>query len=102
MTYAELNAALSVLDLPQRATLDEIKKRHRQLVKQHHPDTGSDSEPEAIRRINAAYALLRDYCADYRYDFSRDEFLRQNPEERLRQQFAWDPVWGGEAEEEEN
>jgi len=99
MTYADLTAALSVLGLSQRATLAEIKKRHRQLVKQHHPDAGADNEPEAIRRVNAAYALLRDYCASYRYSFTKEEFLLQNPEERLRQQFAWDPVWGGKAEE---
>jgi len=99
MTYADLQNALAVLGLPQRATLAEIKRRHRQLVKQHHPDTGDHGDPEIIRRINAAYALLRAYCADYCYSFTNEEFLLQNPEERLRQQFAWDPVWGGNAEE---
>jgi len=100
MTYADLTAALAVLGLSQRASLAEIKKRHRQLVKRHHPDADSGSEPETIRRINAAYALLRDYCASYCYSFTKEEFLLQNPEERLRQQFAWDPVWGGKTEEE--
>jgi hypothetical protein len=35
------------------------------------------------------------YCRDYRFSFSREEFLEQRPEERLRQQFAQDPIWGG-------
>lgn len=94
MTYAELTAALKVLDLPQQATLAEIHQRHRALVKAHHPDLAADADPKMIRRINAAYKLLRDYCATYLYSFSRDEFLLQNPEERMRLQFYDDPVWG--------
>ena len=31
----------------------------------------------------------------YAFSFSEDEFLNQNPDERLRQQFAEDPLWGG-------
>ena len=39
-----------------------------------------------------------------RYCFSEAEFLEQNPEERMRRQFAADPLWGrggsGEGDEE--
>jgi DnaJ-class molecular chaperone len=94
MTYAELTTALRVLGLPQQATLAEIHQRHRSLVKAHHPDIAADDDPQTIRRINAAYTLLRDYCATYSYSFSHEEFLRQNPEERMRLQFYDDPVWG--------
>jgi hypothetical protein len=38
---------------------------------------------------------LMAYCRDYRFSFSWEEFLEQRPEERLRQQFAHDPIWGG-------
>jgi DnaJ-class molecular chaperone len=86
MTYGELQQALRILDLGERASLKEIKARHRRLVKRHHPDLG---EPDArqIRRINAAYRLLLDYCNGYRFCFNREEFFEQNPEERLREQF---------------
>lgn len=94
MQYEELRQALEVLSLPEKATLREIKSRHRDLVKRFHPDAGGD-EPERIRQINAAYRLLSDYCRDYRFSFTRAEFLEQRPEERLRQQFAQDPIWGG-------
>ncbi len=89
MTYAEFQKALAVFSLNDRATLKEIKDRHRTLVKRHHPDH-SGKETEEIRRINAAYGLLLDYCQEYRYCFSREEFHEQNPEERLREQFAPD------------
>jgi hypothetical protein len=94
MEFEELKQALEVLSLTGRATLQEIKARHRVLVKRHHPDAvGGDNE--SIRQINAASQLLLAYCRDYRFSFSREEFLEQRPEERLRQQFAQDPIWGG-------
>lgn len=87
MTYAELQEALRVLGLGERASMKEIKARHRALVKRHHPDAGSTAEPEVIRQINAAYRILQDYLCEYRFSFAEHEFYEQNPEERFRQQF---------------
>ena len=94
MTYADLKEALLVMDLGERVTLKEIKIRHKELVKRYHPDTGNTAEPEMIRKVNAAYQVVLDYVAAYRFSFAKEEFFEQNPEERLRQQFADDPVWG--------
>jgi hypothetical protein len=47
-----------------------------------------------MQKINAAYRVLLDYLAGYRYSFAEEEFYEQQPEERLRQQFGEDPVWG--------
>lgn len=94
MTYADLKEALRVMDLGERVTLKEIKARHKELVKRHHPDTGNTDEPDMIRKVNAAYQVVLDYIAAYRFSFAKEEFFEQNPEERLRQQFADDPVWG--------
>lgn len=94
MTYAELREALLVFGLGERATLKEIRARHRELVREHHPDTGGAEDGERIRRINAARRVLLEYVESYRFSFSEDEFYEQNPEERLRRQFMADPVWG--------
>ncbi|QEM67600.1 J domain-containing protein [Geobacter sp. FeAm09] len=94
MTYADLKTALHLFGLGQRASLREIKARHRALVKRHHPDTGQESDPEAIRQVNAAYRVLLEYVAEYRFSFSEAEFYEQNPEERLWRQFKTDPLWG--------
>jgi curved DNA-binding protein CbpA len=94
MTFADLQQALRVLGLGERATLKEIKARHRALVKRHHPDAGNSDDLEMIRRINAAYRLLLDYVSAYRFSFAESEFYDQNPEARIRMQFADDPVWG--------
>ena len=94
MTYADLQKALRILGLGERATLKEIKARHRELVKRHHPDTGSTDDTEMIRQVNAAYRMVFDYVSAYRFSFAEDEFYEQNPEERIWMQFADDPLWG--------
>jgi hypothetical protein len=96
MTYHELQDALAVFGLGERATLRQIKARHRALAKAHHPDHGGATDDVAMQRVNLAYQTLLAYCADYRFCFSEEEFLEQQPGERLRRQFGWDPVWGGE------
>jgi DnaJ-class molecular chaperone len=95
MTFADLQEARQILEVGERATLGEIKARHKALVKRHHPDAGNASDPEVIRKVNAAYRLLLDYVTAYRFSFAESEFYEQNPEARLRMQFADDPVWGG-------
>jgi len=94
MTYAQLQEALRVLGLGERSTLGEIKTRHRELVKRHHPDTGNAVDPDMIRKVNTAYRTVSDYVSGYRFSFAEDEFYEQNPEERILRQFADDPLWG--------
>ncbi|MBI5484329.1 MAG: J domain-containing protein [Deltaproteobacteria bacterium] len=94
MTYSDLQEALRILGVGERATLKEIRTRHRELVKRHHPDTGLTNEPDTIRNVNAAYKVLLDYVSDYRFSFAEEEFYEQNPEERIRMQFSDDPLWG--------
>jgi DnaJ-class molecular chaperone len=94
MTYAELKDALVVLGLGERATLRDIKARHRELVKRHHPDAGNSVAPDEIRKVNAAYRVLQDYLAEYQFSFAEEEFYEQNAEERIRHQFMDDPLWG--------
>ena len=48
--------ALAVLGLKVGASAEAIKRAHRRLVKQHHPDMGGSAE--AFRRVNEAYQQL--------------------------------------------
>jgi hypothetical protein len=41
------------LDLPAGATLDQVKKKYRQLAMQHHPDRFGD--PEVFKRVQSAF-----------------------------------------------
>lgn len=98
MTYEKLKQAVQIFGLGERATLRQIKARHRELVKAHHPDQATTSDTAAIVRINAAYEILKAYCENYRFSFAEQEFLEQYPEEKIRRQFGWDPVWSGKEE----
>lgn len=93
MTYEELRKALLTFGLGERASLKEIKARHRELVKRYHPDVQLGQPIEPIQQINAAYRLLIDYAGAYRFSFSEEEFYEQNPEARLGRQFSDDPLW---------
>ena len=94
MRYADLQEAIRVLGIGDRSSIREIKSRHRELVKRHHPDTVNTAEPEMIRQVNAAYRVMLDYVSGYRFSFAEKEFYEQNPEELIRMQFADDPLWG--------
>ncbi len=94
MRYEDLTAALTEFDLPLQVTLKKIRERHRELVRLHHPDRGAGADNEKIRRINAAYKILNEYVNHYSFDFSREVFLEQYPEERLREQFYDVGLWG--------
>ena len=63
----ERSRALEFLGLEAGATKDEIRSRHRELVKQHHPDAHAHLGPVAaqeatvrFREIQSAYELLTD------------------------------------------
>ncbi len=94
MTYIDLKNALQIFGFGERATLKDIRTRYRELVKRHHPDTGNPGDAEIIRKVNAAHKLLLEYLAAYQFSFTEEEFYEQNPEERIRQQFMNDPMWG--------
>lgn len=65
-----------VLGLPGDATAEEIKRRRRELAREHHPDRAPGDPAEQARltarmaRINAAWDLLRDPVRRARYDAS--------------------------------
>lgn len=94
MTFDELQEARRILGVGDRCSLREIKARHRELVKRHHPDTGNTGDQEMIRQVNAAYRVLLDYINAYRFSFAEAEFYEQNQEARIWQQFFDDPLWG--------
>jgi hypothetical protein len=102
MTYQDFKKAIEIFGLGERANITQIRNKHRELVKTHHPDRASDSDPEAIRRINCAYEILMEYCNGYQFCFNEEEFLEQTPAERLRRQFDWDPIWAGQSDEQED
>ncbi len=74
------------------ATLKEIKSAYRGLAHRHHPDKGSgttsEEAEETMKRLNAAYKLLMDYCSNYKYSFKEEDVVRAYPhDEYLRRYY---------------
>lgn len=53
----------AVLGVEPGTPAEEVARVYRELAKRHHPDRSGD--PERMREINAAYAILRDQVAGY-------------------------------------
>jgi curved DNA-binding protein len=66
----------ATLGIRPEAGLKEIKGAYRKLAFQHHPDRNRDNpaSAEAMKRINAAYAVLSDPAKRSEYDTLRNQF----------------------------
>jgi DnaJ-class molecular chaperone len=88
--FTEIDEARKVLGLSETATLKEIKKAYRTLAHRHHPDKlgGNErTESETMRRLNWAYKLLMDYCANYSYTFKEEDVARTYPDDEYLRTF---------------
>jgi hypothetical protein len=101
MTHDELKEALYLFGFHENDLLSikRIKQRHRTLVRKIHPDLHANVDPERIRKLNEAAKIIMDYLQSYRFSFTAEEFYRQIPEEHMRLQYSWDPIWAGQLEE---
>lgn len=69
------------LGISQNATIDEIKKAYRALVRKYHPDINSSKDAtKKTQAINAAYEILSDKIAKEKYDayLNAQKAKRQN------------------------
>ncbi|HEY8665320.1 MAG TPA: DnaJ domain-containing protein, partial [Tepidisphaeraceae bacterium] len=59
-----------VLGVPRTATQDEIRKAHRKLARQHHPDMnkGNKASEEKFKEVQEAYDVLSDEQKRRNYD----------------------------------
>ena len=100
--YQEISAAREILELPEIATMAEIKKSYRSLLAKWHPDTSSEEREvcnEMTRKIVSAYQVITDYCRQYQYSFSEDAVRRHlSPEDWWFDRFGNDPLWGNNKE----
>jgi DnaJ-class molecular chaperone len=102
--YQKIYEARKLLELPERATMNEIKSNYRNLIKKWHPDKcGASKEKcaEMTGKIIRAYKIILDYCRYYKYSFSEEEVKNYlSDEEWWFERFGEDPLWGKGTREE--
>jgi DnaJ-class molecular chaperone len=98
MKYKDILEARELLELPERASMDEIKSNYRRLVSLWHPDRyreNKEKSEEMTRKIIAAYEIITAYCENYKYSFAQEEVKRYlSVEEWWFDKFGNDPLWG--------
>lgn len=96
--YQEITEARKLLELPESATMEEIKSNYRALLAEWHPDRCSKNKElcnEMTRKVIAAYKTIIAYCNQYKYSFVEEEVKKYlSPEEWWFEHFGNDPLWG--------
>ena len=100
--WQDIEAAATLLQVGEAATLQEIKRAYHRLSKEYHPDIaqGDPTENEQqMYRLTAAYDLLRRHCENFRIPVKQpdnaDEYDLYDPQEWWRARFGQDPIWNG-------
>jgi len=83
-----LDDARRILNLPEKATLDQIKVAYRAMALRYHPDKCPSEEcKRMMRKINEAYELLMSFCQNYLYVFRVENTLREEDWEEWLDRF---------------
>ena len=96
--YQKITEARQLLELPESATMEQIKSSYRTMLSKWHPDKSVENQKqcnEMTQKIVAAYQMILAYCNQYQYSFSEDVVNRHlSPEEWWFERFGNDPLWG--------
>ncbi|MCX7820650.1 MAG: DnaJ domain-containing protein [Brevinematales bacterium] len=97
--YEKIKHARELLGIPERASIEFVKKKYQEALLKWHPDRCKDEEKtlyeEKTKEIIKAGKLLLDYCNKYEIDFSEIEVNKHIPaEEFWTKKFGDDHLWG--------
>ena len=96
-TYQQITEARKLLELPEQASLAEIKANYRNLIRKYHPDRCPDNHVECTEmtaRLTLAYKTIITYCNQYRFSFTKEEVQKYLPtDEWWYDRFGQDPLW---------
>jgi curved DNA-binding protein CbpA len=67
----------ATLEVSKNASLEQIKRSYRRLVRLYHPDVNKQGEDDRIKQLNEAYEVLSDLTKRAAYDALLLQELRQ-------------------------
>jgi preprotein translocase subunit Sec63 len=100
ITAESVREAAEMLGIQERASLNEIRLRYHDRIREWHPDV-SQKDPavshEMTIHLKEAYDLLVDYGMNHTFSFRIEDLakdLEQNPADYWMERFGDDPIWG--------
>lgn len=100
ITAKALRDAAGLLGISDRASLNEIRNRYHECIREWHPDV-SRNDPATSHdmtiRLKRAYDTLVDYCMNHPFSFRIDDLsrnLEDAPADLWMERFGDDPIWG--------
>ena len=100
VTAGQVREAAEVLGIRDRASLNDIRRRYHERIREWHPDVSQNDPAESHEmtlRLREAYDLLVDYCMNQRFSFRIEDLakdLEQTPAGYWMERFGNDPIWG--------
>ncbi len=96
--YQEITEARKLLELPESATMEEIKAQYREMLKRWHPDKCNENNDQCLemtKKLISSYKIILEYCNRYRYSFAQEEVAKYlSGQEWWIERFGDDPLWG--------
>ncbi len=91
MRFSELQEALDLLGISGAQSLEEVKRIYRKRIK--------GLKEEELRPYIEAYKKVVLFCESYPFSFTKEEFLKAFPQERIRRFMEGHPLWPNGEEE---
>lgn len=100
--WKKIVVAKTLLELPDQATLAEIKKAYRRLAKKHHPDLahhrpgepdGQERQVAEMHRLTEACRILLEYGKKYKIPLMPAGDQPLEGEDWWMERFGDDPLW---------
>jgi preprotein translocase subunit Sec63 len=97
---SEILEAAKLFEIGQRASIEEINGKYRELLLKWHPDHCNDKilAKEMTMKIIDSYKILIRYCQSVKISFTEknisQHLTKEDPEEFWNKKFGHDPLWG--------
>ena len=96
--FEQVDRARKIMQLPREATLAQIKKKFRDLIREWHPDKTNMHDPmhaQKTQQIVEANKVITNYLKNYKISFDEEMVNRyRSMEERWWELYGHDPMWG--------